>query len=150
MRKLERVAAFRQLQALSNIIEQIGCWRGIDDFRLGSEYLIDAVEDGEVRIVEVGAETSIAKRVCRESGAVRRVLPESALAPAQRHPLLVVNLDQGSVGAAGIVFAQEQMGAMVFAHWDKFHRLMRDINLALGGTVVCSSRRASNLHTCGH
>ena len=46
MRKLDRVVAFRQLQALSHIIGGIGCWQGIDDFRLGSEYLIDAVGDG--------------------------------------------------------------------------------------------------------
>ena len=135
LRKLDRVASFRQLQALSNIIEQIGCWRGIDDFRLGGDYLIDAVGEGEVRIVEIGDESAIAMRVWRNGGNARRVLPEAALAPAQSHPLLVVNLDQGSVGAAGIVFAQEQMGAMVFAHWDKFHRLMRDISLALGGTA---------------
>ena len=74
---------------------------------MGSEYSIGAVQDGAARIVEVGPEISVAKRVCRETGAVRCVLPDPALAPAQSHPLLVVSLDQGSVGAAGIVFAQE-------------------------------------------
>ena len=128
-RRLERVAAFRQLQALSNIIRQTGCWGGIDDFRLGDDYDIDAVEDGEVRVVQEG----VALRVRRDSGTARRVLPEAALAPAQSNnalapaqsnKLLVVCLDQGSVGAAGIVFAQEHMRAMIFAHWDKFHRFM--------------------------
>ena len=46
-------------------------------------FLPHAVDEDEVRIVEVGDETSVALRVCRSSRDVRRVLPESALAPAQ-------------------------------------------------------------------
>ena len=38
---------------------------------------------------------------------------------------------QGGVGAAGVVLAQESMKLMLYAHWDKFHRVIRDINLAL-------------------
>ena len=136
-RRLERVAAFRQLQALSNVIKQTGLWGGIDDFRLGDDYNIDAIEEGEVRVVQTGEVHDHAWRVCPENGTAKRVLPDAALAPAQSNAekLLVVSLDQGSVGAAGIVFAQESMGAMVFAHWDKYHRLMRDINLAMNGTA---------------
>ena len=58
------------------------------------------------------------------------MLPDAALATAQSNNLLVLSLDQGSVGAAGIAFA-ESIGMMSHAKWDKFHRLMRDINLTL-------------------
>ena len=50
-------------------------------------------------------------RVCPDARSVKRVLPDAALASAQsNNNLLVVSLDQGSVGAAGIVFAKESMG----------------------------------------
>ena len=136
-RRLERLAAFRQIQALSNTIKQLGMWSGIDDFTVPAEYRIDAVEAGEVRVLAPAQDhgpdsRNYAVRVRPEEGTVHRVLPDSAFVPSQSYKLLVVSLDQGGVGAAGVVFAQEQMRMMIFAHWDKFHRVIRDINLALG------------------
>ena len=131
-RRLERVAAFRQLQALSNVIQHTGLWSGIHDFRLRDDYDIDPVREGEVRVVKTGEANDYARRVCADRGIDKRILPDAALAPAQSNEkLLVLCLDQGSVGAAGIIFAQEVLGAMIFVFWDKFHRLMRDISLAM-------------------
>ena len=134
---MERLAAFRQIQALSNTIKQLGMWRGIDDFKLPADYRVDAVEAGEVRVLAPAQDhgpdnRNYAVRVRTGKGTAQRVLPDSAFEQWQSHKLLVLNLDQGGVGAAGVAFAQESMQLMVYAHWDKFHRVIRDINLALG------------------
>ena len=44
--------------------------------------------------------------------------------------LLVMALDQGSVGCAGVAFAEDAMDAMVHSKWDKFHRVVRDCKLS--------------------
>ena len=136
-RRLERMSAFRQVQALSNTIKQLGMWSGIDDFQLPVDYHVDPVEAGEVRVLapaqDHGPDThNYAVRVRIAEGTALRVLPDSAFVPSQSYKLLVLNLDQGGVGAAGVAFAQESMKIMLYAHWDKFHRVIRDINLALG------------------
>ena len=135
-RRLERMSAFRQVQALSNTIKQLGMWNGIDDFQLADDYRVDAVEAGETRVLapaqDHGPENrNYAVRVRAQEGTCHRVLPDSAFEPWQSYKLLVVNLDQGGVGASGVVFAQESMKLMLYAHWDKFHRVIRDIALAL-------------------
>ena len=135
-RRLERMSAFRQVQALSNTIKQLGMWNGIDDFQLPGDHRVDAVEAGEVRVLapaqDHGTENrNYAVRVRAEEGTAHRVLPDSAFEPSRSYKLLVINLDQGGVGASGVVFAQESMKLMLYAHWDKFHRVIRDINLAL-------------------
>ena len=143
--RLERVSAFRQLQALSNLIENVGVLSGFDDFFLDSSFHLRQVQANEVRMIVDGR----AFLVDRESGRRVPVLPDAALATAQSNNLLVLSLDQGSVGAAGIAFA-ESIGMMIHAKWDKFHRLMRDINLTLSsvsGGVFLKSRIFQ--HTCG-
>ena len=136
-RRLERFATFRQVQALSNTIKHLGMWNGIDDFQLPDDYLVDAVDAGETRVLapaqDHGPENrNYAVRVRAEEGTAHRVLPDSAFEPSRSYKLLVVNLDQGGVGASGAAFAQEFMKLMLYAHWDKAHRVVRDINLALG------------------
>ena len=132
-RRLERLSAFRQVQALSNTIKQLGMWSGIDDFQLPDDHRVDAVEVGEVRVLapaqDHGPENrNYAFRVRAEDGTAHRVLPDSAFEPWRSYKLLVLNLDQGGVGASGVAFAQEYMKLMLYAHWDKFHRVIRDIN----------------------
>ncbi len=43
---------------------------------------------------------------------------------------LTLALDSGSIGRAGANFAKQMMGCNVFATYDKFHRMVRDIKLA--------------------
>ena len=54
--RLERVSAFRQLQALSNTIRGLGNsrWQGLDDFTLPDDFYIHAVSDNQVRVVRRG------------------------------------------------------------------------------------------------
>ena len=135
-RRLERMSSFRQVQALSNTIKQLGKFNGIDDFQLPDDHRADPVEAGEIRVLAPAQgpdpeNRNYAVRVRAAEGTAHRVLPDSAFEPWQSYKLLVVNLDQGGKGAAWVAFAQESMNLMLYAHWDKFHRVIRDINLAL-------------------
>jgi hypothetical protein len=42
--------------------------------------------------------------------------------------MLILCLDQGSVGTAGVAFSNHE-AAMIHVHWDKFHRIVRDVKL---------------------
>ena len=44
--------------------------------------------------------------------------------------LLVLGLDQGSTGTAGVAFMEHEMEALVHSKWDKFHRVVRDCKLS--------------------
>ena len=65
------------------------------------------------------------------AGAATPCLP----APLEVGPLLVVGLDQGSIGAAGMAFASNALGMMIHVKFDKFHRLVRDVELSLKHAV---------------
>ena len=50
--RLERVATFRQLQALSNAIRSLGHWQGLGDFKMPSDWsAVRPIEPDEVRVV---------------------------------------------------------------------------------------------------
>ena len=68
-------------------------------------------------------------KVNTETGAKKRVLP---ICPAPV-PLLVLQLDQGQIGCAGVAFAMYHLKLMVYARFDKIHRLIRDLKLAENG-----------------
>ena len=123
--KLERVSAFRQLQALSHMAFQL-TGRGIWQFRVPNLQL-RPVAAGEVRILQRRGQTAQAMLVNVGSRTATQVLPDNL----QDAPLLVACLDQGSIGAAGMSFAEYAMGALVFPAYDKFHRVVRDLKLAL-------------------
>ena len=127
--RLERTAAYRQLQSWSNCIQGLGHWpRGLNEFCLPEGVNVHAVEPGEVRVVVQGA----AMRVNRITGDCCPLLPPGTLASTQGFPCLVLCLDQGSIGAAAAAFADsDSMRAMVHCKWDKFHRIVRDIRLSV-------------------
>ena len=52
--RLERVSAFRQLQVLSNLIENVGVLSGFDDFFLDSSFHLRQVQANEVRVIVDG------------------------------------------------------------------------------------------------
>ena len=136
--RLERVATFRQLQALSNAIRSLGHWQGLGDFKLPSDWsAVRPLEPDEVRVVREGAMLDRALLVNLRTRQVKPTLPDSALASqdallaaTQGINLLVLGLDQGSIGAAGYAYS-DSMGALIHVKWDKFHRVIRDINLAV-------------------
>lgn len=45
--------------------------------------------------------------------------------------LLILGLDQGPIGTAGQAFAEDHMGAMVHTKYCRFHRVVRDVRLAV-------------------
>ena len=58
-----------------------------------------------------------------------------AILPQQKHwwrsaPVLVLSLDQGPIGTAGMAFALQ--GHRIHVRFDKIHRCIRDYKLALG------------------
>jgi len=64
--RLERVAAFRQLQWLSNTIHGLGnsCWPDLDAFRLPEDWRVEAVMDGHARVIVPGEATCLFCRCC--------------------------------------------------------------------------------------
>ena len=67
-------------------------------------------------------------RATKATQAARPVLPTTLRGPV---PLLTVGLDQGSVGASGMAYAINHRGHLVHARFDKLHRVVRDMKLAL-------------------
>ena len=75
--RLERVAAFRQLQALSNAIRSLGHWQGLGDFKLPSDWrTVRPIEPHEVRVVRQGAMLDRALRVNQRTRQVKPILPQ--------------------------------------------------------------------------
>ena len=126
--RLERTVAYRQLQAWSNCINGLGHWpRGLAEFALPEGVIVHAVEPEEVRIAVEGD----AWHINRTIGDCRPVLPRQTLASTQGFKLLMLSLDQGSIGAAAAAVADsDDLRAMVHAKWDKYHRVVRDIRLS--------------------
>ena len=83
----------------------------------------------QVRIVVQGDGSNTAWLVDNDDRSRICVWPD-ALAQTQCK-VLTLGLDQGSVGAAGVAFASMWLGLLIYARWDKYHRVVRDIRLAI-------------------
>ena len=121
-RKLERVATYRQLQGYSNQIR----WASDDklalkDFRPPTSCSLDPVQRNEFRYsVEQGSmRLSFIKN--KTTGAIRAVLP----AEVETVKTLILGLDEGSIGTAGVAAAAFKMQATIWAKFDKIHRIVR-------------------------
>lgn len=128
-RKLQRVAAWRQLQCLSNQISILSKGtKTLDSFQLGNDVLVKVVpQDGSsVRIARKGDVGGTDTALIVRDGVAVNVLPEGL----NDVPLLVVGLDQGSIGAAGMAFAINVNDSMMHVKFDKFHRIIRDLKLS--------------------
>ena len=66
----------------------------------------------------------------------RVVLPDGV----KKVHTLILGLDEGSIGTAGVAAVAFKFGAMVWIRTDKIHRIIRDIKLAeihsCGGTKI--------------
>ena len=95
LRRVERVSAYREMQALSNVIRASGSqnFESIDDFALYDNMVVRPVEDDEVRVVVQDKAYIVNKR----NSTTTAVMPPSAaaLAATQGVNLIVVGLDQG-------------------------------------------------------
>ena len=127
-RKLQRIAAWRQLQSLSHQLTLIA-GKSLDYFQLPPDVFVQAVgpHDG-VRIVRRGPLGGQDEAlILGSNGSVRQVLP----AGLKTIPLLVTGLDQGSIGSAGMAYAINELQCCMHAKFDKFHRIIRDIKLSI-------------------
>ena len=126
-RKLERTAAYREWQGLSHALFQI-CGRSIDQFGIPECVQWKPVREGQRREWHRGVHSI----VDLARGSTDPVLPASVDLGCL--PQLTVAMDSGSVGRAAANFAKNKMHANVFIVYDKIHRLIRDIKLAMEHT----------------
>lgn len=134
--KLNRLSAYRQLQAMSHQINL--CTRGrfadLDAFSVPDRINVSPVKSGEERFVR---RVGINKQ---QAGFLQADGTETLLLPSEPNwwvsvPLLVTQLDQGSIGSAGCAFATHSLEKLVQNRWDIFHRSVRDVRLALQHTA---------------
>ena len=86
---------------------------------------IEAIGAGDRRVTRPTRDNQIEVFLLnQEASTVKKVIPDEL----QSIPLLVLGLDQGSIGCAGHSFA-EFLKAFIHVKWDKFHRVIRDVNL---------------------
>jgi hypothetical protein len=123
-RKLMRIAAFRQLQAISHALFRLTGSMSLETFAPLDQCLVGPVEKTQSRIVHDG----VPSIVDTETQVIRPVLP-----PGFSHSvgLLVVGLDQGSIGAAGMAFGVTHLGYQIYPKFDKLHRVIRDVKGAM-------------------
>ena len=122
--KLERVAAYRQLQGTSHQLYLLS-GRTLDEFDLPDAANVRPTDQGESRIVvpDAASGTDTAYMVDMASGERLQVLP----ADCTKVPLLTLMLDQGSIGTAGAAFSIFHQGKMLHPRFDKIHRVIRDL-----------------------
>ena len=122
---LERVAAYRQLQALSSMTQDLH-HRSLDEYDIPGAHLEPVGKLSERRVVVTQDGLHNAWLVDKDTKTMRPVLP----ANLQQAPLLVLLLDQGSIGSAGSGFVDHEQ-KMIVMKWEKIHRLINDIKGSL-------------------
>ena len=126
-RKLERVAAYRQLQGISKRIHLLTKNKlSIASYTLPDGCHVRAVAADEQRDVVSEHGRDHVFFVNTVTQARTRILPIGV----HVFRLLVLMLDQGSIGCAGVAFATFQLGKLIHAKFDKIHRLVRDLKLS--------------------
>ena len=126
-RRLERVATFRNMQATSAVSAQCNM-HTFDDYRAEAHNIhLRPIQRGEFRHVRFIAGRRVAVICDSITGTeLLQVLPDGL---AIKVPQLVLGWDQCSGNTASDAFAAFKE-TFLFVHWDKLHRLMRDMNLA--------------------
>ena len=144
-RKAERLAALKEWQAISNLLCQ-STGKSTDNLRTPDSCHLKPVGPDEVRIVD-DADPLIDKEIIynRVTRQGVRVLPDDQ--DPGVWPQATVVLDSGSIGRAGALFAMRHLRLNLFCLWDKIHRCIRDIKLALEHSVGGYVHRAL-LHMC--
>ncbi|CAJ1438373.1 unnamed protein product, partial [Effrenium voratum] len=126
-REVERVPAYRFLQAISNQISQVTQGRlNLMDFRVPESFVpcIEPLRPGDSRQVSEDQDGQV-------KVVVRRGDIEHQLDCRQAHqwPSLVLCMDQGAIGMAAGAFLIGH-GFLCHMSFDKIHRLQRDLALA--------------------
>jgi hypothetical protein len=143
--KIERVAAYRQLQACSHMTQLLN-GRSLDDYDVDGVH-VRAVGPNEWRVNKQENGKTMSYIVDTVAATSKQVLPPDLV----NVPLLVILLDQGSIGAAGTGFSDYAF-KMVLMKFEKIHRLIRDIKLSLlhscGGVLTKAQVYSSSLWNC--
>ena len=132
-RKLERVATFRNLQALSKALDSL-VGRTLNDYdsiQLGC--ILRAAGKRECRYVTVVNGKSVAKLFNRDTNESIDILHPDVLANGL--PMVILGLDQCSVNLSSQFFCNSKH-ILCHSYYDKVHRQVKDIMKGL--------RRAKN------
>ena len=123
-RKLERVATFRNLQALSKTLESL-VGRTLDDYKADKfGCTLRAVGKREYRYVAVVNGKSVAKLLDRDTNQSLDILSPDVLANGL--PMVILGLDQCSVNLASQFFCNSKL-LLCHSYFDKVHRQVKDI-----------------------
>ena len=146
MRRRERLSAYRNLQGISHMVALLND-RTLADFELPDAHLL-SVGEHEKRVVRDEDGLQVAYVVDTVARTCKRVLPRGL----NDAPLLVLQLDQGSINGAATGFL-EHKSKLVFMKWEKVHRVIRDLKGPLskccGGTLLKTQVWTSYLWNLG-
>jgi len=132
-RKLERVSSFRQVQAVSHQVHQLSKGReNVDSFKLPPGCNVRPVRQNEVRCTASDATGNHAHIRDNETGQQHPVLSPGLVDVK----LLLLQLDHGSIGAAGVAKLELHDGRMITARFDKIHRVIRCLKNAAGKVPI--------------
>ena len=101
----------------------------LDDFGLPDGCWLRPVQHNEKRVSVEEDGITLFYIQNKATGARKLVL----LRDVERVRTLILGLDQGSIGSAGVAAAAFQQCMMIWGKFDKIHRIIRDIRLAQGG-----------------
>ena len=101
----------------------------LDDFEAPDSCSLDPVQHDEFRHTVDEGDVSLAFIVNRTTGERRAVLPRDVMSVR----MLILSLDEGSPGTAGVAAAAFQQKKTVWGKFDKIHRIIRDLKLAEDG-----------------
>ena len=119
--RVDRLSAYRQLQGISAMTSQLH-HRALDDYAIPHAHVQAVQSLDERRVVVQRDGVNVAFIVNKSTQRMKRVLPDGLVDV----PLLVLLLDQSSVGAAGAGYV-DHLNKMIVMKWEKIHRLINDI-----------------------
>ena len=139
--KLERVASFRQLQGISKQLNYITNGdMTVDSFSLPSSCNVRPVGANERRIFVNVGDRCLHMIINDDTGSQVEVVPLDV----DDVKLSLLMLDQGSIGTAGVAFSALHLKKVIYAKFDKIHRLIRDLK---GGRTRLPWRRIQQNET---
>jgi len=146
--RLQRVASYREWQALSHALFQATGSVSLDSFAIPADIIWQRVSGDDQRSTRIEDNNAVAYVFNRATKQRRHVFPP-AMTSEELEMLhqLTVAMDSGSTGRAGGMFAVHKLEMNVFVVYDKIHRLIRDVKLAAEKAAGGALYRAL-LHVC--
>ena len=130
--KLERVSSFRQLQGISHQISVMTKGRDhLSSFKAPEGTNVRPVGEGEQRCVQETALKTLSF-IKTPTGQLLPVVPDGL----ENVMLLLLQLDHGSIGSAGISYVEYELGWLITGSYDKIHRCIRSLKTAASAVPV--------------